>query len=245
MLPSPRLREEVYRHDRHVMKQLDASEFKAIGQPLRRKEDLRLLTGKGRFTDDFSLEGQAYAVMVRCPHPHARIRAIDDAAARALPGVLGVFTGQDCIADGLNPIPHEPVPKTKYDMKLKPPSGKGGFLGPHMLLPADKARHVGEAVVMVVAETEEQALDAAEAVQIDYDELPFVTDAARSPRARRSGRVGRGARQLLHRYDVRRRRGDRPRLRGGGPRRQDGFPHRPRHGRDHGAPRRPRRFRPG
>ena len=177
MLPSPRLREEVYRHDRHVMKQLDASEFKAIGQPLRRKEDLRLLTGKGRFTDDFSLEGQAYAVMVRCPHPHARIRAIDDAAARALPGVLGVFTGQDCIADGLNPIPHEPVPKTKYDMKLKPPSGKGGFLGPHMLLPADKARHVGEAVVMVVAETEEQALDAAEAVQIDYDELPFVTDA--------------------------------------------------------------------
>ena len=158
------------------MKQLDASEFKAIGQPLRRKEDLRLLTGKGRFTDDFSLEGQAYAVMVRCPHPHARIRAIDDDAARALPGVLGVFTGQDCIADGLNPIPHEPVPKTKYDMKLKPPSGKGGFLGPHMLLPADKARHVGEAVAMVVAETEEQALDAAEAVQIDYDELPFVTD---------------------------------------------------------------------
>ena len=66
------------------MKQLDASEFKAIGQPLRRKEDLRLLTGKGRFTDDFSLEGQAYAVMVRCPHPHARIRAID-ARRRARP----------------------------------------------------------------------------------------------------------------------------------------------------------------
>ena len=178
-----------YSRHRHVMKQLDASEFKAIGQPLRRKEDLRLLTGKGRFTDDFSPEGQAYAVMVRCPHPHARIRAIDDAAARALPGVLGVFTGQDCIADGLNPIPHEPVPKTKYDMKLKPPSGKGGFLGPHMLLPADKARHVGEAVVMVVAETEEQALDAAEAVQIDYDELPFVTDgrAALSPALRPCG----------------------------------------------------------
>ncbi len=158
------------------MKQLDPSEFKAIGQPLRRKEDLRLLTGKGRFTDDFSLDGQAYAVMVRCPHPHARIRPIDAAAARALPGVLGVFTGQDCIADGLKPIPHEPVPKTKYDMKLKPPSGKEGFLGQHMLLPADKARHVGEAVAMVVAETEEQALDAAEAVQVDYDELPFVTD---------------------------------------------------------------------
>ena len=159
------------------MKQLDASEFKAIGQPLRRKEDGRLLTGKGRFTDDFSLPGQVYAVMVRCPHPHARIRVIDAAAARALPGVLGVFTGQDCIADGLKPIPHEPVPKTKYDMKLRPPSGMEGFLGPHMLLATDKARHVGEAVAMVVAETEEQALDAAEAVQIGYDELPFVTDA--------------------------------------------------------------------
>ena len=159
------------------MKQLDPSEFKAIGQPLRRKEDLRLLTGKGRFTDDFSLDGQVYAVMVRCPHPHARIRVIDAAGARALPGVLGVFTGQDCIADGLNPIPHEPVPKTKYDMKLRPPSDMEGFLGPHNLLPTDRARHVGEAVAMVVAETEEQALDAAEAVQIDYDELPFVTDA--------------------------------------------------------------------
>ena len=93
---------------------------------------------------------------------------------------------------------------------------------------------------MVVAETEEQALDAAEAVQIDYDELPFVTDrrAALEPGAPAVWDEVPG--QLLHRHDVRRRRGDRPRLRGGRPRRQDGFPHRPRHGRDHGAPRRPR-----
>jgi carbon-monoxide dehydrogenase large subunit len=158
------------------MKQPDPSEFKAIGQPLRRKEDLRLLTGKGRFTDDFSLEGQTYAVMVRSPHPHARIRGIDAGEARAMPGVLGVFTGQDCLTDGLKPIPHDPVPKTKYDMKLTAPGGGKVFIGPHMLLPADKMRHVGEAIAMVVAETEEQALDAAEALHIDYEELPFVTD---------------------------------------------------------------------
>src|SRR5829696_5937994 len=99
----------------------DRWEFKEIGRPLRRKEDLRLLTGKGRFTDDFSLEGQAYAVMVRSQHPHARILATHVEEAEALPGVLCVLTGQDCIADGLKPIPHEPVPKTKYDMKLTAP----------------------------------------------------------------------------------------------------------------------------
>jgi carbon-monoxide dehydrogenase large subunit len=120
--------------------------------------------------------GQVRAVMVRSPHPHARILSITADAARAMPGVLGVFTGQDCLTDGLKPIPHEPVPKTKYDMKLTGPGGSQIFIGPHMLLAADKARHVGEAVAMVVAETEEQALDAAEALQIDYEELPFVTD---------------------------------------------------------------------
>jgi carbon-monoxide dehydrogenase large subunit len=159
-----------------AMTDRELSEFKAIGQPLRRKEDLRLLTGKGRFTDDFSMVGQVRAVMVRSPHPHARILSITADAARAMPGVLGVFTGQDCLTDGLKPIPHEPVPKTKYDMKLTGPGGSQIFIGPHMLLAADKARHVGEAVAMVVAETEEQALDAAEALQIDYEELPFVTD---------------------------------------------------------------------
>ena len=149
-------------------------DFQVIGQPLRRKEDERLITGKGRFTDDFSLPGQAYAAMVRSPYPHARIRAIDATAAAALPGVLGVFTGAQCRDENLGPIPHDPVPKTKYDMKL---TGRGGapiFIGPHMLLPADKARHVGEAVAMVVAQTEAQARDAAEAVIVDYEELPFA-----------------------------------------------------------------------
>ena len=148
--------------------------YRFIGKPLPRKEDARLITGKGRFTDDFSLDGQAYAVMVRSPYPHARIVAIDAAPAKAMPGVLGVFTGADCAADSLKPIPHDPLPKTKFDMKLTGPNGGAVFVGPHLLLPADKARHVGEAVAMVVAETKAQAMDAAEAVEVRYEELPFV-----------------------------------------------------------------------
>src|SRR5262245_14099897 len=158
-----------------VEMQMNEAAFRVVGQPLRRKEDGRLVTGTGRFSDDFRLDGQAYAVMVRSPHPHARIVRIDATRARALPGVLGVFTGADCQADGLGPIPHDPLPKTKYDMKLTGPGGTEVFIGPHLLLPADKARHVGEAVAMVVAETVAQALDAAEAVEVDYEALPFVT----------------------------------------------------------------------
>src|SRR5271155_2717157 len=123
----------------------------AIGQPLRRKEDQRLLTGKGRFSDDFTLPGQAFAAIVRSPHPHARIVRIEARRAAAIPGVLGVFTGENCVSDGLAPIPHTPVPSTRYDMKLTGPGGGPVFIGPQMLLPADKVRHVGEAVAVVVA----------------------------------------------------------------------------------------------
>jgi carbon-monoxide dehydrogenase large subunit len=91
-----------------------------------------------------------------------------------MPGVLGVFTGADCVADSLGAIPHDPLPKTKFDMKLHGPGGGEIFIGPHLLLPHDKARHVGEAVAMVVAETQAQAFDAAEAVTIEYEELPCV-----------------------------------------------------------------------
>src|SRR5882757_225606 len=153
----------------------DHPEYRFIGKPIRRAEDERLITGKGRFSDDFLLPRQTYAAMVRSPYPHARIRNIDTTRARAMPGVVGVFTGADCLADQLAPIPHDPLPKTKYDMKLAGAGGKPVFIGPHMLLPADKARHVGEAVAMMVAETKTQALDAAEAVEVEYEELPFVT----------------------------------------------------------------------
>jgi aerobic carbon-monoxide dehydrogenase large subunit len=149
----------------------------AIGQPLVRKEDLRLLTGKGRFSDDFSMEGQAYAVVVRAPYPHARIVRVKAETAKTMSGVLGVFTGTDCLADNLAPIPHSPVPSTRYDMKLIAPHGGAIFIGPHLLLPVDKVRHVGEAVAVVVAESNAEALDASEAVDVEYEELPWVTHA--------------------------------------------------------------------
>ncbi|MFL6797648.1 MAG: xanthine dehydrogenase family protein molybdopterin-binding subunit [Xanthobacteraceae bacterium] len=139
-----------------------------------RKEDARLTSGRGRFSDDFSLPGQCYAVMVRSPHAHARILAVDTVPALKMPGVLAVFTGADCLSAGLQPIPHDPLPKTKFDMKLTAPGAGALFVGPHLLLPIDKVRHVGEAVAMVVAETTTQALDAAEAVAIEYDLLPGV-----------------------------------------------------------------------
>lgn len=150
--------------------------LRAAGQPLRRKEDVRLVTGNGQYGEDFRMPGQAYAVMVRSPHPHARILNVDRSQANAMPGVLGIFTGADCAVDGLAAIPHAPVPSTRYDVKLTGPGASKIFDGPHPLLPVDKVRHVGEAVAMVVAETHNQALDAAEAVTVEYDELPWVVD---------------------------------------------------------------------
>jgi carbon-monoxide dehydrogenase large subunit len=148
--------------------------FEVIGKPIVRTEDARLITGRGRFSDDFNAPGQVYAAMVRSPHPHARIVEVDGTRAKGMPGVLGVFGGADTVADGLGPIPHDPLPKTRYDMKLHGPGGGAVFFGPHLLLPVDKVRHVGEAVAMVVAETGVQALDAAEAVDVAYEVLPGV-----------------------------------------------------------------------
>jgi aerobic carbon-monoxide dehydrogenase large subunit len=150
------------------------SSFRSIGKPIPRKEDERLVAGRGLFSDDFSVEGQGYAVMLRSPHAHARVRGIDAVQAKAMPGVLGVFTGVDCLADGLAAIPHDPLPKTKYDMKLHAAGGGAVFIGPHMLLPAERVRHVGEAVAVVVAESVPQALDAAESIMVDYEVLRGV-----------------------------------------------------------------------
>lgn len=148
--------------------------FRQIGKPLKRKEDKRLVTGQGRFSDDFSMPGQVYACMVRSPYAHANIVSIDSTDAKKAPGIVGVFTGQDVQDDGLNPIPHNPVPSTNFDMKLTAPNGDAPFIGPHYILPTDKVRHVGEAVAVVVAETQAQALDAAELVVVEYEELPHV-----------------------------------------------------------------------
>ena len=162
--------------------------FNAIGQPVRRKEDQRLLTGKGRFTDDFNIDGPGLCgdgalAAPACAH-RARSTPRRRRRCRACSACSPARTASPT---GSQPIPHSPVPSTKFDMKLTAPGGGTVFIGPHLLLPADKVRHVGEAVAMVVAETRAQALDAAEAVEVEYEELPFVvcTPRTRSNPARR------------------------------------------------------------
>ncbi len=147
-----------------------------IGQPVRRKEDLRLITGNGSFTDDVNLPGQAHAVMVRSPHAHARIRAIDSGPAMAVPGVLAVLTGQDLVADGLKPIPHKVWSQHPAEIHLREHNGFKTFTAPHYALPPDKVRFVGEAVAMVIATTVAAAKDGAELVEIEYEQLAAVTD---------------------------------------------------------------------
>jgi aerobic carbon-monoxide dehydrogenase large subunit len=149
----------------------------AIGQALRRKEDARLVTGHGRFSDDVNLDGQAYAVMVRSPHAHARIRSIDIAGAMALPGVIAVLIGTDAMKDGLKPIPHRPVIGAP-DIGLGARDASDKFISPHRVLPHDKARFVGETVALVIADTINAAKDGAERVMVDFAPLPAVTDTA-------------------------------------------------------------------
>jgi carbon-monoxide dehydrogenase large subunit len=147
-----------------------------IGQPVRRKEDQRLVTGSGRYGDDFVLPGMTHAVFVRSPHAHARIRSIDAAAALAVPGALSVFTGADYVAEGLKPIPHDAglMPPPDLPVRLR----GGPIETPHWPLPPDTVRFVGEPVAMVVAETIAAAKDMAERVQVDYAPLPAIARAS-------------------------------------------------------------------
>jgi carbon-monoxide dehydrogenase large subunit len=148
-----------------------------IGQTVRRKEDARLVTGRGNYSDDVNLPGQAYGAAVRSPHAHALIRSIDVAAARAMPGVLAVLTGQDALADGLTRIPHLAAAGTPPDIVLHNRDGSPVPVAPHHVLATDRVRHVGAAVAFVIAETVTQAKDAAEKVVVDYEPLPAVIDA--------------------------------------------------------------------
>ena len=149
-----------------------------FGQPVRRVEDRRLLTGGGCYSDDFNLPGQVYACFVRSPHAHARIVRIDVAGALKVPGVITVLTGADVAADGLKPIPHRPVPANPYEPQLRNRDGAPHFVAPHPPLPTDgRVRLVGEAVAMVIAETPAAARDGAEAVSVEYAPLPVVTTA--------------------------------------------------------------------
>ena len=160
-----------------------------IGAPVRRREDLRLLTGGGRYSDDLNLPGQAYAVMLRSSHAHALIRAIEAGAARAVPGVLAVLTGADMLADGLRPIPHAVWSNHPAEIFLPNSDGSKAYTPPHFCMATDAARQVGEIVAVVVATSVAAAKDAAELVVVDYQPLPAVTHALTAvapgaPRAR-------------------------------------------------------------
>ncbi|HEY2532078.1 MAG TPA: xanthine dehydrogenase family protein molybdopterin-binding subunit [Xanthobacteraceae bacterium] len=154
-----------------------------IGHAVRRKEDLRLLTGRGCYSDDFNFPGQVYGVAVRAPHAHALIRAIDAEAARSMPGVLAVLTGEDARADGLKRIPHLAAAGTPPDVVLHNRSGAPVPAAPHHILPTDRVRHVGTAVAFVIAESVTAAKDAAEKVVVEYQPLEAVTKATDAVKA--------------------------------------------------------------
>lgn len=142
-----------------------ASQF-GIGQPVKRTEDPRFLTGRGVFVDDIQLPRQTYGAIVYSPHAHADIKAIDTAAAEAALGVLCVLTGADVEADGLG----------GYVAALMPEDigGPPGYRSHRPILVRDRVRHVGDRVALVIAENLDQALDGADLVQVDYEELPAV-----------------------------------------------------------------------
>ncbi|MCG8542875.1 MAG: xanthine dehydrogenase family protein molybdopterin-binding subunit, partial [Alphaproteobacteria bacterium] len=142
----------------------------AIGQAVPRTEDPRLLKGRGSYVDDFALPNQAHAVMVRSPFPHADIKGIDAAAAEAAPGVIAVLTGADYAADGLGEI--------RGGTPYKRPDGAPMFRPPRPAITNDRVRHVGQVVAIVVAESVNQAKDAADLVDVDYAMLPIVLGTA-------------------------------------------------------------------
>ena len=140
------------------------------GRSVARVEDEALLKGEGRFADDVSAPGQAHLVFLRSPHAHARIRAIDAAAAAALPGVLAVVTGADLVRAGVQPLP------SSADFRRA--DGSPSASPPRHALAVDAVRFVGEAVAAIVAESKHQARDAAEAIEVDYEMLPAVAEPA-------------------------------------------------------------------
>ena len=138
----------------------------AIGQSVKRLEDPRLVQGLGRYSDDVNLPRQAYAVLARSPHAHARVRGIDAGAALKAPGVVAVLTAADLAADGVGNLPTDRARKRR--------DGTAAFPTPRPALVRDRVRHVGDPVALVIAETHAQAVDAADLLDIDYEPLPAV-----------------------------------------------------------------------
>jgi len=139
-----------------------------VGQSVSRKEDPRLLTGGGRYTDDIVLERQAYASVLRSPYAHGELRGIDTGPALALPGVIAVVTGADLVAAGYNPLPC-PLPIKSHD-------GAPLIVPDRHALAVGRVRYAGEAVALVVADSRAAARDGAEAIELDVEPLPAVTD---------------------------------------------------------------------
>ncbi len=146
----------------------DFANLPYIGQSVLRKEDERFLTGAGQYTDDISVNNMVYAYFVRSPHAHAAIKSIDKKAALAAPGVVAVYDGQDVAADNIAGLPCGWLITSTDGQPMKEP--------PHPILCQGKARYVGDHVAMVIAKTQEQARDAAELVDVDYEVLPAVAD---------------------------------------------------------------------
>ena len=144
-----------------------------IGKSIRRVEDKRFITGNGKYTDDIVLPNQTYASFVRSPYAHARILNVDTTAAKAMPGIVAIYTGADVAH--VNGVPCGWQVNFKNGDTMKEPK--------HPLLVADKVRHVGDAVALVIAESKEESIDAAEAVVVEYEELPCVVDASKAVQA--------------------------------------------------------------
>lgn len=140
-----------------------------IGARVARKEDKRFLTGKGRYTDDMVVPGMKYAYFVRSPYAHARVRNVDASAAKAMPGVIDVLDGKQLLADGIGNLICGWMIHSKDGSPMK--------MGAWRPLAHDTVRYVGDAVAVVVADSAAEARDAAEAVVVDYEELPVVTEA--------------------------------------------------------------------
>ena len=146
----------------------DFASLPYIGESILRKEDERFLTGAGQYTDDIELTNLVHAVFVRSPHAHARIRSIDKQAALAAPGVLAIYDGQDVAADKINGLPCGWLITSTNGEPMKEPA--------HPILAQGKVRHVGDQVAMVIAKSQEEARNAAELVDVDYEPLEAIAD---------------------------------------------------------------------
>src|SRR5256886_4575572 len=147
-----------------------------IGAAVRRKEDQRFVTGKGHYTDDISRPGQTHAFFVRSPHAHAKIKRLDATAAKTMSGVVAVLTGAELAADKIGNLICGWMIHSKDGTPMK--------MGAYPALAPDTVRYVGQAVAVVIADSKNLARDAAEAVVVNYEELPAVADiqAAITPR---------------------------------------------------------------